>query len=64
MKGNIWKVIAIVFFVISLVEFIFGYSIIMNEKTSSTIKIKELEMMVDQLEKDTGNGGALGPDDY
>lgn len=64
MKGNIWKVIAIVFFVISLVEFIFGYSIIMNEKTSSTIKIKELEMMVDQLKKDTGNGGALGPDDY
>ena len=40
MKQNVWKILAIVFFAISLIEFIWGYAHI-NDKE---LKIKELEM--------------------
>jgi hypothetical protein len=48
MKNNIWKLLAIVFFAISLIEFIWGYASIKNAETQNTIRIKELEMRIQQ----------------
>ena len=48
MKNNIWKILAVVFFAISLIEFIWGYSTIKNSETQNTIRIKELEMKTQQ----------------
>ena len=45
MKQNIWKILAIVFFAISLIEFVWGYAHI-NDKE---LKIKELEMKLNGL---------------
>jgi hypothetical protein len=64
MKENIWKVLAIVFFVVSIVEFILGFTIIKNNETTNTIKIKELEMKIEQLQNSGVSNGGLGPDDY
>jgi hypothetical protein len=59
MKQNTWKILTIIMVIIVLVEFIWAYSYINNQEilsfkkykdleTSTTIKIKELEMRIQQ----------------
>lgn len=49
MKNNIWKILAIVFFAISLIEFVFGYSHIINIEKSNLVRIKKLEAESDSI---------------
>lgn len=49
MKQNVWKILAIVFFAISLIEFVWGYAHINNKE----LKIKELEMKLSNLSPTT-----------
>jgi hypothetical protein len=63
MKENVWKVLAIIFLIISIAEFVVGYAIIKNNETANTIRIKELEMRVEQLGADPDDGGTI-PEEF
>jgi type III secretory pathway component EscU len=49
MKQNIWKILAIVFFAVSLIEFILGYFHIKNIKESNFVRIKKMEAESDSI---------------
>lgn len=52
MKNNTWKILAIIFFTLSLLEFLFGYSHILNIEKNHFDKIKEFQYQL-KLNKDS-----------
>jgi hypothetical protein len=48
MKDNIWKILAVLFFMLSVTQFLLGYKQNKDLETETTIRIKELEMKIKQ----------------
>jgi hypothetical protein len=48
MKDNIWKILTLLFFILSVTQFLLGYKQHKDLETETTIRIKELEMKIKQ----------------